>query len=115
MLDKLRTDPLSITTQDALRLSDQIMAVDDRSAKIVSAVNSLAVVSEEIKDLDPRFSTSALSHDPGHTQAALVTDLNAAVDRYPGNVTPEILKTVQGIVTSKHTSNKSPNSVLIRL
>ena len=112
MLDKLRTDPLSITPEDALRLSDQIIATDDRSAKIVSAVNSLAVVSEEIKELDPRLNGSCLCHDPGHTQAALASDLNAAVDRHPSNVTPQLLKTVQGIVTSEHPSHKSRRPVL---
>jgi hypothetical protein len=105
VLDKLRTDPLSITPEDARRLSEQVEVTDRRSAKIVSAVNSLAVASQDIKEMDPKLKLNGeLSSKPSHVQAALVTDLEAAVDKYPHEVSPDVFKKVQTIATSKLSS-----------
>lgn len=102
VLDKLRTDPLSITPDDARRLSEQVEVTDRRSAKIVSAVNSLAVASQDIKEMGPKLDLGGeLASKPSHIQAALVTDLEAAVDKYPHEVSQEVFQKVQGIASSK--------------
>jgi hypothetical protein len=102
VLDKLRNDPLSITTEDARRLSEQVEVTDRRSAKIVSVVESLALASQDIQQLDTQSDSPPMAQVPRHTQHNLVNDLRAAVDNYPNDVTSDLLKATQDIVTSKY-------------
>ncbi|KAF2682455.1 hypothetical protein K458DRAFT_59056 [Lentithecium fluviatile CBS 122367] len=94
VLDKLQKDPLSITTEDARRLSENFEAKDERSAKIISAVESLALAAQEIHEETP-----ALGQGPHTSLLTIVNDLKVAVDNNPAEVTSEILKTTQGIVS----------------
>jgi len=96
VLDKLQKDPLSITTEDARRLSENYEAHDVRSAKIISAVESLAVAAQEIHEETP-----SLGQGPQTSLLTVVNDLKGAVDANPEEVTTEVLKTTQGIVSSK--------------
>jgi hypothetical protein len=96
VLDKLQKDPLSITTEDARRLSENYEAHDVRSAKIISAVESLAVAAQEIHEEAP-----SLGQGPQTSLLTVVNDLKGAVDAKPEEVTNEVLKTTQGIVSSK--------------
>lgn len=96
VLDKLQKDPLSITTEDARRLSENYEASDERSAKIISAVESLAVAAQEIHEETP-----SLGQGPQTSLLTVVNDLKVAVDSNPAEVTSEILKTTQTIVSSK--------------
>ncbi|KAF2253062.1 hypothetical protein BU26DRAFT_449534 [Trematosphaeria pertusa] len=94
VLDKLQTEPLSITTEDARRLSENYEARDERSAKIISAVESLAVAAQDVHEQVPQ-----LGQGPQTSILTVVNDLKAAVDTNPKDVTPEVLKTTQGIVS----------------
>lgn len=97
VLDKLHKDPLSITTEDARRLSENYEARDQRSANIISAVESLAVASQDVHEQIPTLGQST------HTSLlTVVHDLKAAVEANTKGVTPEILKITQGVVSSKH-------------
>lgn len=96
ILDKLRDDPSSITTEDARRLSENAVAGDMRTAKIISAVEAFAAASEVIHDVDPQLG------QPPHTSLlTVVNDLKAAVDQNPTDVTTEVLRTAQNVVSSK--------------
>jgi hypothetical protein len=97
ILEKLRNDPSSITTEDARRLSENAIAGDLRTAKIISAVEAFAAASEVINEVDPR-----LGHAPHTSLLTVVNDLRVAVDRNPSGVTTEVLKTAQTVVSSKH-------------
>ncbi|KAF2437423.1 hypothetical protein P171DRAFT_182524 [Karstenula rhodostoma CBS 690.94] len=99
VLEKLRTDPLSITPEDARRLSEQVEVTDRRSASIVSAVESLALASQDLQQLDTQSDPPPMVHEPRHTQQVLVNDLKAAVDSDPTLVTPDLLKATQEIVS----------------
>ncbi|KAK7183497.1 hypothetical protein DPSP01_008497 [Paraphaeosphaeria sporulosa] len=99
VLDKLRTDPLSITPEDARRLSEQVEVTDRRSASIVSAVESLALVSQDLQQPDAQAGQPHMVHEARHTQHVLVNDLKAAVDSNPNSVTPDLLKATQEIVS----------------
>ncbi|KAJ4287950.1 hypothetical protein N0V90_011965 [Kalmusia sp. IMI 367209] len=104
-------DPLSITTDDARRLSEHFEATDARSAKIISAVESLAVASRDINFLGPTIG----QHEPHLAQMALVNDLKAAVEQHPKSVTPDILKATQGIIGKMQRAlgqNNAPNPEL---
>lgn len=97
ILHKLKNDPGSITTEDARRLSENAEAIDERSARIISAVESLAVANVEVHknnaDLGQVLHTNLL---------AVVQDLDAAVIRNPEEVTADILKGAQCVVSSKY-------------
>jgi hypothetical protein len=96
VLDKLQQDPLSITTEDARRLNENYESSDTRSAKIISAVETLAEANQEIHKEMP-----TLGHGPLTSLLTIVNDLKAAVDANPAEVNNEILKMTQGIVSSK--------------
>jgi hypothetical protein len=98
VLDKLQKDPLSITTEDARRLSENYEANDARSAKIISAVESLAVAAQELHE-----DTPSLGQGPQTSLFTVVNDLKVAVDASPKEVTSEILETTQSIVSSMFT------------
>jgi hypothetical protein len=99
ILAKLRDDPRSLTTEDARRLSENAVAGDMRTAKIISAVEAFAVASEVIHDIDPR-----LGQAPHTSLNTLINDLKIAVEQNPTDVTPEVLRTAQNVVSSKCTT-----------
>lgn len=96
ILVKLKNNPSSITTEDARRLSENVEARDEKSARIISAVESFAVANEALHEQDPN-----LGQAPHTSLLTVVKDLHAAVDTSPGDVTTEILRTAQSIVSSK--------------
>jgi hypothetical protein len=96
ILTKLRDDPHSLTTEDARRLSENAVAGDMRTAKIISAVEAFAVASEVIHDVDPRLDQAP--HTSLHT---LINDLKIAVEQNPTDVTAEVLRTAQNVVSSR--------------
>jgi hypothetical protein len=96
ILVKLREDPRSLTTDDARRLSENAVADDMRMAKIISAVEAFAVASEVIHDVDPH-----LGHAPHTSLMTLINDLKVAVEQNPTDVTTEVLKTAQNVVSSR--------------
>lgn len=96
ILDKLRDDPSSITTEDARRLSENAVVGDMRTAKIISAVEAFAAASEVIHDVDP-----TLGQAPHTSLLTVVNDLKVAVDQNPTDVTAEVLRTAQNVVSSK--------------
>jgi hypothetical protein len=98
ILDKLRDDPSSITTEDARRLSENTVADDLRTAKIISAVEAFAAASETIHEVDPQ-----LSQAPHTSLLTVINDLKVAVDQNPTDVTTEILRKAQTVVSSKYT------------
>jgi uncharacterized protein YpuA (DUF1002 family) len=98
ILDKLRDDPSSITTEDARRLSENTVAGDLRTAKIISAVEAFAAASETIHEVDPQ-----LGQAPHTSLLTVVNDLKVAVDQNPTDVTTEILRKAQTVVSSKYT------------
>lgn len=89
-------DPLSITTEDARRLSEHYEVHDERSAKIISAVESMAVAAQDVHEQVP-----SLGQGPQASLLTVVNDLKVAVDADPVQVTPEILKTTQGVISSR--------------
>lgn len=96
VIEKLRTDPASISTEDARRFSENVEARDAKSARLISAVESLAAVREDLDGSD-----APLGQTPHTSLLTVVRDLCAAVDTSPEDVNIEILKTTQGIVSSE--------------
>ncbi|KAF2132598.1 hypothetical protein P153DRAFT_420568 [Dothidotthia symphoricarpi CBS 119687] len=94
ILHKLKNDPGSITTEDARRLSENTEAKDERSARIISAVESLAVANVEVHEKNPE-----LGQVPHTSLLTVVRDLDAAVARSPEDVTPDVLRGAQSIVS----------------
>ncbi|KAF1951852.1 hypothetical protein CC80DRAFT_187655 [Byssothecium circinans] len=107
VLDKLVQDPLSITTEDARRVSENFVARDEQSAKIISAVETLAVAAQDVHETMP---TTTLGQAPNISLLAVVNDLKAAVDTNPQQVTTEILRTTQGIVSKMQRSLGQTNA-----
>lgn len=104
ILDKLRDDPSSITTEDARRLSENAVVGDMRTAKIISAVEAFAAASEVIHEVDP-----TLGQAPHTSLLTVVNDLKVAVDQNPNDVTTEVLRTAQNVVSSKFESRPYPH------
>ncbi|RYN56751.1 hypothetical protein AA0118_g3879 [Alternaria tenuissima] len=77
VLKKLKTDPGSITADEARILTENVAKPDDRAVRIISAVESLAIANK---------------------------DLHAAVDGSSEEATTEILRVAQSIVSSKFIS-----------
>jgi hypothetical protein len=96
ILEKLRDDPSSITTEDARRLSENAVADDLRTAKIISAVEAFAAASEFDHEVNPQMDNA-----PHTSLLTVVNDLRVTVDRNPTNVTTEILRSAQAVVSSK--------------
>ncbi|KAF1839905.1 uncharacterized protein K460DRAFT_297597 [Cucurbitaria berberidis CBS 394.84] len=96
ILVKLKNDPGSITTEDARRLSENVEARDEKSARIISAVESFAVANEALHDQDP-----SLGQAPHTSLLTVVNDLHAAVDTNPSDITTEVLRTVQTNIVSE--------------
>ncbi|USP77194.1 uncharacterized protein yc1106_04468 [Curvularia clavata] len=72
ILAKLKTEPGSITAEEAQLLSESVTAKDERAVRIITAVEYLAIANK---------------------------DLYAAVDGSYDEVTPEVIRTAQGIVS----------------
>ncbi|PSN62942.1 hypothetical protein BS50DRAFT_558660 [Corynespora cassiicola Philippines] len=102
VVGKLKEDPLSITPDDARRLSENFNASNPHSARIISAVEALAIANPELHD---DKSTLGMPHASILT---LVKDLQVAVDTSPEAVTPEMLSITQNIV------NQMQNAVGLR-
>ncbi len=96
VLEKLKNNPGSITTEDARRLSENYEARDESAARIISAVESFANANLNLHEQDP-----SLGQAPHTSILTVVKDLNAAVEISPDEVTPEALATTQSVVNSK--------------
>lgn len=96
VIKRLRSDPGSITEEDARRFSENVEARDASSARLVSAVESLAAAHNDIYGQSTNITQSA--HPSILT---VVKDLYAAVETNPEDVDTEILRTTQSIVSSK--------------
>lgn len=96
ILHKFQNNPGSITTEDARRLSENAVANDLRTAKIISAVEVLAASSETIHEADP-----TLGQAPHTSLPTIINDLKVAVDQNPSDVTTEVLRAAQNVVSSK--------------
>ncbi|KAJ4382653.1 hypothetical protein N0V86_001875 [Didymella sp. IMI 355093] len=94
VIQRLRSNPGSITEEDARRFSENVEAKDARSARLVSAVESLAAARNDIYSQD-----HSLGQRPRPSLLTVVKDLYAAVEANPDDVDPEILKTTQSIVS----------------
>ncbi|KAF2831629.1 hypothetical protein CC86DRAFT_342578 [Ophiobolus disseminans] len=94
ILNKLRDDPSSITTEDARRLSENAVVGDLRTAKIISAVEAFALANEVVHDVDPQ-----LGQAPHTSLLTVVNDLKIAVEQNPTDVTIEVLRTAQNVVS----------------
>ncbi|KAF3046430.1 hypothetical protein E8E12_008704 [Didymella heteroderae] len=94
VIQKLRSNPSSITEEDACRFSENVEAKDACSARLVSAVESLAAARNDTYGHD-----TGLSQSPYPSLLTLVKDLYAAVEAMPDDVDTEILKTTQSIVS----------------
>ncbi|KAF2109463.1 hypothetical protein BDV96DRAFT_636140 [Lophiotrema nucula] len=96
VIHKLQTNPTSITVEEARRLHEHFDATDTRSAKIISAVEALAAANPDIM----ASSGHATPHANGKVcLLTLVKDLSATVDINPEDVTVEVLKLTQSVVS----------------
>ncbi|KAH3941717.1 hypothetical protein HBH98_205930 [Parastagonospora nodorum] len=94
VIHKLQNNPTSITTEDARRLSENTVVSDLQTAKIISAVEAIASSSAIIHQVDP-----TLGQAPRTSLPTIITDLKAAVDQNPNDVTTEVLKNAQNVVS----------------
>jgi hypothetical protein len=97
VIKKLLTDPTSISPEDARHFSENIEVRDAKSARLVSAIESLAAVREDLRGTD-----ASLGQTPHPSMLTIVRDLLADVEKYPQDVDMEILKTTQAIVNSEY-------------
>lgn len=105
ILVKLKNEPGSITTEDARRLSENVEVNNEKSARIISAVESFAVANESLHEEVPPLG------QPIHSSLlTIVMDLEIAVQCNPGDVTDEVLRTTQSIVTSKKSALTPPST-----
>ncbi|KAF2187035.1 hypothetical protein K469DRAFT_570863, partial [Zopfia rhizophila CBS 207.26] len=108
VLEQLKKDPMSITAEDARRLHEHYNAVDERSAKVISAVEALAVVTPEIATTGGEDASNGTV-----SLYALVKNVHSTIDTNPADVTPDILKLAQSIVSKMqkaigHTNGPHP-------
>lgn len=96
ILRKLETNPGTITTEDARRLSENVVVDDKWTAKVVSVTESYAAANEILHELIPELGLA-----PHTSLLTIVSDLKAAVEQNPGDVTTEVLRTAQNVVSSK--------------
>ncbi|KAF2729663.1 hypothetical protein EJ04DRAFT_580453 [Polyplosphaeria fusca] len=112
IVHKLQHDPSSITPEDGRRLHEHYDATDERSARIISAIEALALANPDIMATNNTGDAAA----PCSLQVSLLTllkDLHATLDASPAEVTPEILKLTQTAVSKMqkavgHTSAPHP-------
>lgn len=95
VIERLRNDPSSITEEDARRFSENVEVRDASTARLVSAVESLAAAHKDI--YGGKISLGQSLHP---SLLTVVKDLYAAVETNPGDVNTEILRTTQSIVSS---------------
>jgi hypothetical protein len=106
ILRKLETNPGTITTEDARRLSENVVVNDKWTAKVVSVTESYAAANEILHELIPQLGLA-----PQTSLLTIVNDLKAAVEQNPRDVTTEVLRTAQNVVSSKlYTDPPSKNS-----
>ncbi|KAJ4402941.1 hypothetical protein N0V91_006852 [Didymella pomorum] len=94
VLQRLRSNPSSITEEDARRFSENVEAKAARTARLISAAESLAGARGDIYGND-----AGLDQSPHPSLLTFVRDLYAAVEATPDDVDTEILKTTQSIVS----------------
>lgn len=95
VIERLRNDPSSITEEDARRFSENVEVRDASTARLVSAVESLAAAHKDI--YGGKISLGQSLHP---SLLTVVKDLYAAVETNPEDVNTEILRTTQSIVSS---------------
>ena len=94
MLEKLKSDPTTITTEDARRLDYN--AIDPRSARLISAIEAFAAAHDDIiKD----GGAQALAQSGHASLPTLVQDLHSAVDKNPDDVSSDVLRLTQSLVS----------------
>jgi hypothetical protein len=96
VLQRLRSNPSSITEEDARRFSENVEAKAARTARLISAAESLAGARGDIYGND-----AGLDQSPHPSLLTFVRDLYAAIEATPDDVDTEILKTTQSIVSSE--------------
>ncbi|XPS70743.1 hypothetical protein M3J09_002945 [Ascochyta lentis] len=94
VIQRLRSDPSSITEEDARRFSENVEARDASSARLVSAVESLAAAHSDIYGQHV-----SLEQKPHPSLLTVVKDLYAVVETNPEDINTEILRTTQSIVS----------------
>lgn len=97
MLKKLKENPSAITTDEARRLHEHLDVTDEHSARIVSAIEALAAAHADIaKEEGDSVALSQIGHASLPT---LAQDLLSAVDKNPGDVTTELLRLTQSVLS----------------
>ncbi|KAF2270479.1 hypothetical protein CC78DRAFT_611377 [Lojkania enalia] len=99
VLEKLQKNPLAITAEDARRLHEHFDATDERSAKIISAIEALALAQPDIMATSNGKIEAAAPSPPKVCLLTLVNDLAATVDANPDGVSPEVLESTQRVVS----------------
>ncbi|KAF2786585.1 hypothetical protein K505DRAFT_200847, partial [Melanomma pulvis-pyrius CBS 109.77] len=97
VLEKLQKDPLTITADDARRLHEHFDAKDERSARIISAVEALALANQDLRT--EKGGVLSLGQEGHASLLTVIEDLLAAVDANPADVTTEVLKLAQTAVS----------------
>lgn len=114
VVEKLKKEPTSITADDARRIAEHFSATDERMARLISAIEANAAAHDDIAEVTHDLPELAKSgHVSLHT---IATDLLAAVERVPHDVTEEILRKTQAAVSKMqqvlgHT-NRAPHPEL---
>ncbi|KAF1996727.1 hypothetical protein P154DRAFT_623056 [Amniculicola lignicola CBS 123094] len=96
VLGKLKHEPLNITADDARRLHEHFDASDEHFAHVISAVEAIAGVNEGCRSEKialPEGSNGKVE------LLTLVKDLQATVETHPNDVTAEVLRLTQGIIS----------------
>jgi hypothetical protein len=90
---------MSPMQEDGRRLHEHFDARDERSARIISAVEALALANQDLAK--EKGKESSLGQDGHVSLLTVVEDLLAGVDTNPEDVTNEVLKLLQLAVSSK--------------
>lgn len=100
IIDRLRDDVLgSITMDDVRRLRENVDANDERGAEIISKIEAFA---KEHERLYPKNSVPRVRQAAHTSLPTVLEDLSVAVDKNPTDVTPDVLKAAQAVVSSKY-------------
>ncbi|CAO2656704.1 Nn.00g055070.m01.CDS01 [Neocucurbitaria sp. VM-36] len=105
ILVKVKKNTSSITTEDARRLSENVEARDEKSARIISAVKSFAMTNKALHEPN-----TSLGQAPYTSLLTLVEDLHVAVDTNPGDVTTEVLRAAQSVISKMQRALRSASS-----
>jgi hypothetical protein len=90
---------MSPMQEDGRRLHEHFDVRDERSARIISAVEALALANQDLAK--EKGKESSLGQDGHVSLLTVVEDLLAGVDANPEDVTNEVLKLLQLAVSSK--------------